>query len=54
MDMEAARASGCLGVGVLSGLSQAKDLLEQGAEIIIDDLSRLLPVLTEKGYFDSQ
>jgi phosphoglycolate phosphatase len=53
MDMEAARASGCLGVGVLSGLSQAQDLLDRGAEIIIDDLSRLLPALTEKGYLST-
>jgi phosphoglycolate phosphatase len=52
MDMEAARAAGCLGVGVLSGLSEARQLREHGADIIAADLSQLLPSLAGKGYFD--
>jgi phosphoglycolate phosphatase len=50
MDMEAAQAAGCLGVGILSGLSGARELREHGADIIAADLSRLLPALAEKGY----
>ncbi|MDR1396388.1 MAG: HAD hydrolase-like protein [Desulfarculales bacterium] len=50
MDMEAAAAAGCLGVGVLSGLSSAGELREGGADIIVAGLAQLLPILAEKGY----
>lgn len=48
MDMEAAVASGCLPIGVLSGLSPAPLLREKGAKIILDDISGLLACLKQK------
>ncbi len=42
MDMQAATAAGCLGIGVLSGLKQAPELLASGAQTVLNDISQLM------------
>ena len=50
MDMQAARAAHCLGVGVLSGLNSAQDLKQHGANIVVDNIAHLLEALRGRGF----
>lgn len=53
MDMEGARAAGCLAVGVLSGLSGEEVLRSSGARHILPDISQLLSWLRADKMLDN-
>jgi phosphoglycolate phosphatase len=49
MDMQGGKAAGCLTVGVLSGLGDEAGLRASGADLVMDNISYLLPALCRLG-----